>query len=306
MELFSIVLVIFCISLVSLNGEVLDDFIFDVEPQCGDSLVDNNPVVTVKSDFPISVVASCANGDVGFLSVNGAEHLLQGTFLQKGDFCLFTRRGSTNVYTIEISIRYGVGGSEEHITQKSMMCIVTCTFDLNGMKDSQEHSLTKGILAPVELRVDAGQNIKATLTLDVYDVGDNLITTMRRGRKVYLSATTDGSKSELGLQPVSCFAEGVNSKKRFQFLRAGCGAGMIFDQTEGFDTTGLSTRSPYFRSFQINDEQYLTFECVFTLCASACDGNSCGKGRSKRSSGLFPLIAKSRPIAYENVIKTLN
>ncbi|XP_050391510.1 vitelline envelope sperm lysin receptor [Patella vulgata] len=258
-------------------------FTVHVGGNCGVNLQSNSPMIKITSDLNIEAHAECVNGEKSFVSFDRVNYQLKGSFFSGSNFCVFKRRNNTNVYTVDIGIAYGE--SSNTLQRNVMKRTMTCTFDRTGIRQSSQHGLLKSLMSPVEVRGDAGKKTTSTLSLDLYDVSGSRITgAVRNGRTVYLAATADGRNKEVGIRPVTCKAISTSTRKSAEFLRAGCGVGIIFTHNVGFKTTGRQTRSPYFNIYQVNDDKYIAYECLFTLCFKNCDGSSCAT-RSKRSTG---------------------
>ncbi|XP_050392991.1 vitelline envelope sperm lysin receptor [Patella vulgata] len=260
-------------------------FILDVKADCGSSRTLDRPVLHVKTDLNVVIKASCSNGVKTFSTTDKVNYALSGTFYQGSKTrCQFHRRSNSEVYTVIVYISYGEGGSP--IQKEPEAYSLTCTFARKGLKSTKALLVQPGFNPPVELRSEAGSKTTSVLTLNIYNVRDEIIKgSIVRGCRVYLAATTSGKNSEVGLRPVSCDAISATSGKRLPILRAGCSTKALWPALTGFTTLGRRVRSPYFEMIQIEDDQKISFECVFTLCKTSCNGSSCAGSRPKRSSG---------------------
>ncbi|KAK6170789.1 hypothetical protein SNE40_019094 [Patella caerulea] len=265
-------------------NEIPSGFILDVKADCGRSRALDRPVLRVKTDLNVVIKAKCSNGVKKFLTTDKVNYALAGTFYGGSTSrCRFHRRANSEVYTVIVYVSYGEGGSPIHKEPEAYS--LTCTFARKGLKSTKALLVKPGFNPPVELRSEAGSKTTSVLTLNIYNVRDQIIKgSIVRGCRVYLAATTSGRNRELGLRPVSCDAISATSGKRLPILRAGCSTKALWPAFTGFTTIGRRVRSPYFEMIQIEDDQKISFECVFTLCRTSCNGSSCAGSRPKRSS----------------------
>ncbi|ESO89344.1 hypothetical protein LOTGIDRAFT_229196 [Lottia gigantea] len=295
---FSLLVFVFCATIsMTVATTVPSGFILDVKVECGATST-AIPKIVVVSDLALEVEAFCENGKKTVLSTDGANYIINGSYTTiSTDDCQFTNRDKSSIYTADVSVAYGLVGST--IQQSPQFYTLTCTFDQNGKEETEAVTVVRGFYAPVELRVDAGAKAASIIALDVYNVRDEVVTgDIIRGCKVYIGATTDATDSEVGLRPTACDAINPSTSQRLPILRAGCGTGLILPKDSGFTTDGLSTQSPYFEAIEFEDEAKIQFECVFTLCESNCDGDSCSIASKKKRSAVenfLGAVVRSKP-----------
>ncbi|XP_064611708.1 vitelline envelope sperm lysin receptor-like [Liolophura sinensis] len=137
---------------------------------------------------------------------------------------------------------------------------------------SESETIGDWYLAPWEAQSLLGGNSSADFRLKVVDVLGNEITSdhISIGRKIRLMAE-DTSGSIIAFRALSCAAQ--NGVSRYYILRAGCGDGLVFKKSDGFETTGNVVLSPYFEAFKLaGGRDTIEFECRFTQCEETCNG----------------------------------
>ncbi|XP_046553816.1 vitelline envelope sperm lysin receptor-like isoform X2 [Haliotis rubra] len=267
------------------RGDPPAGYIIDVLPNCGaDAVADG--YVEVVTDLNANAKAVCAGGTVHkFSAVDKVKFRLDVSYPGRGSSpCVFEKRKGVDVYVITVTVAYGQKGGM--VQKKSEQYTVTCTFSAAGGVASVKHTIHDGLTAPLEVQHNTGSESKSTVTLNVVDVLGNDLTgsDLHLVKTVQLKAVSKGEQGEKGVKPVSCDAIGVNTKKRYPVLRAGCGDGIIFKRNQGFTTTGLTSVSPYFPAFNVASDPVVSFQCNFTFCDAVCDGSTCKNDKNRRSA----------------------
>ncbi|XP_071110558.1 vitelline envelope sperm lysin receptor-like [Haliotis cracherodii] len=256
-----------------------------VTPECGpDGKVDGK--VKVTTDLKAEAKAICRDDkEVPFTKVaQGVSLELPVSYAPSGSSpCKFQKRKDTKVYVLKVYVSWGEPGNPVHSEEEEFY--VTCTFDENGNQISPNQTVDESLVAPLEIQTHLGKKAVSTFTLTLTDVLGAHLTNKKvpLGRKVVLTASTDGKNNEKGLRPDGCDAIGTLTGRRYAILRAGCGDGVVFGQKDGFVSSGLTSMSPYFSAFDMAGEPSIRFECNFTLCEKACNGSSCSNERRRRS-----------------------
>ncbi|XP_067676840.1 vitelline envelope sperm lysin receptor-like isoform X2 [Haliotis asinina] len=272
----------FILALAIVRGDPPAGYIIDVLPSCGPDAVADG-YVEVVTDLNAKARAVCAGGTVHkFSAVDKVKLRLDVSYPGGGSSpCVFEKRKDVDVYVITVTVAYGQKGGL--VQKKSEQYTVACTFSAAGGVASVKHTIHDGLTAPLEVQHNTGSESKSTVTLNIVDVLGNDLTgsDLHLVKTVQLKAVSKGEQGEKGVKPVSCDAIGVNTKKRYPVLRAGCGDGIIFKKDQGFTTTGLTSVSPYFPTFNVASDPVLSFQCNFTFCAAACDGSTCHNAKRR-------------------------
>lgn len=263
------------------------DYIVKVVPHCGSVTDDDDPYIEIITDLPLTAHARCYGGHLYDFSTSDNVNLHLANSFDEGDadrMCVFRKTDNSAVYTILIQVAI----NKVHACKKDFQ--VTCTFDMYARGRSSPSSAAVTLIAAKEIQSNQGEDSQSTIEVQVVDVLDiPILGPLPLRRKVQLQAEASGTATELGLKPVSCDAVGVQFGRRYAILRAGCGDGLIFAQSEGFTTNGLRSVSPYFKAFKLAGDAQLRFECNFTMCPGLCDGSSCVHHRRKRSLDYEPF-----------------
>ncbi|XP_067658978.1 vitelline envelope sperm lysin receptor-like [Haliotis asinina] len=266
-------------------AKIPDGYIMLVTPECGpDGIKDGR--VKVTTDLRAEAKAVCRdNKEVAFTkAAQGVNLELPVSYALSGSSpCKFQKRKDARVYVVKVLVSWGEPGNPVHSDDEEFF--VTCTFDDNGNQISPNQTVDESLVAPLEIQTHNGKKAVSTFSLVLTDVLGAHLTNKNvpLGRKVVLTASTDGKNKEKGLRPDGCDAIGTLTGRRYSILRAGCGDGVVFSQKQGFVTNGLTSMSPYFSAFDMAGEPSIRFECNFTLCEKVCDGSSCANERRRRS-----------------------
>ncbi|XP_050399449.2 vitelline envelope sperm lysin receptor isoform X2 [Patella vulgata] len=252
-------------------------YILDVKPVCGSS-VRARPIVKILTDLNIRAVARCANGDLNFTKYDAANYELVGSYVHSSRGCLFTNHKGT--YKLDVAIIYGLPGSG--LLSNEQVYTVSCSFNSKAKISASRHQVVGGLVSPHEKLYNVGTSVSSSyITLNVQDIRRNTISTSIPIDKVItLYAVSLGTLKEIGLRAVSCYGIGATNKKRYAILRAGCGDGQVIPHNTGFITNGRTTRSPYFKSFYVEGDKLVSYECTFQLCTGSCNGSSCSVGKN--------------------------
>ncbi|ESO86369.1 hypothetical protein LOTGIDRAFT_167193 [Lottia gigantea] len=248
-----------------------DNGILYVRPVCG-NLTDNDPKILLLSDTTVDITAHCVNGQQKFLTKDFVQYQLSASLTPHQQRCQLFRKQGINTYTVDITIDNYI------LHHKTSIYTVTCTYDDYSSNITKIHHIIPGLygsklsdsyVSPV---LDSS-NVKLTVQ-NVLDQ-DLVNQPMTLDRKYSLFGTWIDTKSvPIGLRPVSCkVISGKNDS--YDLLKAGCGDGIIFKQSEGFMIKGSTFRSPYFQGFHLSGSPEVTFQCTFATCSKVCDGSSC-------------------------------
>nr|UNY67731.1 VEZP3 [Haliotis tuberculata] len=196
--------------------------------------------------------------------------------------CVLNKKIGSNTYVLLVDMEYGE--PQTRIRPIVEPYIITCTYDPHSTLTSNEQGIGRGLIAPKEIQANEGKRGASRLKLRVVNIMGKTPQQLKRGGLVRLATSSDGAGGEKGLRATACNAVG-NNGVHYAILRAGCGDGIIFKQTEGFTTEGLNVYSPFFRIFNLKNSISLGFECNYTLCTKNCNGSSCVNqgARSQRS-----------------------
>ncbi|XP_071080713.1 vitelline envelope sperm lysin receptor-like [Haliotis cracherodii] len=268
----------------SIVAEFPTGYILTVQPNCGNT-GSSEASITILADFDITAKAMCDNGEFSFKRKDPVHYSLSLSYpgSPKDNTCIFPKKQGADLFVVNLFVSFGESSNTIH--RKGENYTVTC---LPGNDDSNNQDSSDELTVPDEIH--DGRNTKSTITLHMTDLmGSDLSgQNVHLKRMVLLTATSDGAAHVLGIKPVSCDAVSVATNKKYTILRAGCGDGQVLPKTRGFLTTGLITRSPYFKVFSIEGEEQMKFECNFTICARNCDGSSCTTRR--RRGTLFEYL----------------
>ncbi|KAK6196125.1 hypothetical protein SNE40_001411 [Patella caerulea] len=260
---------------VSCKGVDLSRYIIEVSSTCN-SVRGNRPILKILTDYSISAVARCAQGDQNFTTIDGVHYILPASYIAGNNRCLFYRRGNT--FAVDVAVLYG--DSSAKLLRHEKMYTISCTFDKNGKQSSGGHKVVEGRMPGQQIQINTGKQISSSsLSLSLQNVNniDLKGSTLPDNTWVSLFAKSNGANKERGIRATSCDAVGgkKGKGKRYAVLRAGCGDGQIFKKQEGFITVGRTSRSPYFKPFYVEGDKFIDFVCNFTICSSSCDGSSC-------------------------------
>ncbi|XP_064605728.1 vitelline envelope sperm lysin receptor-like [Liolophura sinensis] len=245
--------------------------IFLVFSKCPASDMDT-PTLHLTADVPAYALARCRNGDKPLTAVDAVNWAVDGSFSQSyvGTSCQFYKKEGIRTYTVDVEV--GWGERDAQIIQERKIHTISCAYDAHGKAVSKTETIAEWFLNPWEQQTLLGGNSTAAFTLKVMDVLGNEVTGdhISIGRKIQLVAWDITGRLN-SFRALSCAA--VNSQSRYYILRAGCGDGLIFPKTIGFETRGNCVYSPWFEAFKLSGgDSTIRFECTFTACGQNCDG----------------------------------
>lgn len=276
-----LLLVLRVVFTVPINGKIPDGYIMKITPHCGTTLTEAR--IHVVTDLNADIKATCRGGrDVFFSTYDTVNFNLNVGYPQSSVLhpCMFDKRVGAEVYVIRLTVSFGEIGNE--IYNNDELYTVTCSFDLKANKTSELHEIRGSLISPKEIQVNTGSETSSSLGLTITDInGRSLAESIHLGRSVMLIATSSGESGEKGIQVTACDAI-ASTGRSYQVLRAGCGDGHVLQKDEGFVTTDLKAKSPYFNMFHLWGDKEVTFRCNFTLCPESCDGSSCANERRRR------------------------
>ncbi|XP_064611629.1 vitelline envelope sperm lysin receptor-like [Liolophura sinensis] len=217
-------------------------------------------------------MARCRNADLPLTTTDKVNFILTGNFNQSylGQACQFYKKDGSNTYTVEVEV--GWGEPDTQIIQQRKIHTISCAYDAHGNAISSSETISDWFLNPWEAQTLLGGNSSATFVLEVIDVLDREVTSdyISIGRKVRLMAQ-DISGQAVSFRALSCSAQ--NDVSRYYVLRAGCGDGLVFPKTSGFQTVGNRVYSPYFDAFKLSGpDDTVEFQCRFIECPGPCNG----------------------------------
>ncbi|KAK6185371.1 hypothetical protein SNE40_007621 [Patella caerulea] len=252
-------------------------YILDVTPVCGSS-IRARPVVNILTDLNIRAVARCAKGDMNFTKLDAANYKLIGSYVARTKGCLFVNH--KGIYKLDVAIMYGLPRSG--LLANEQVYTVSCAFNSKAKVTATRHNVVGGLVSPHEKLYNVGTSVSSSyITLNVQDIRRKTISSsIPIDKVVTLYAVSRGTLRERGLRAVSCYGIGAVNKKKYAILRAGCGDGQVIPLNAGFITTGRTTRSPYFRSFYVEGDRLVSYQCTFQLCTGSCNGSSCSVGKN--------------------------
>ncbi|ESO97217.1 hypothetical protein LOTGIDRAFT_239158 [Lottia gigantea] len=248
-------------------------YILDVSIDCGSSVSDS-PVIKILSDLDIKAEAHCVGESFKFTTDDNVHHEVTASYTVEGANSNCILRNTKNTHEADVHVLFGTTGG--HILTKTQVFTVSCTLDSNGIVSATNLNTQLGRIAHKELVTNVGTSILAgKITLELQDVKEQKITgDTPMDKWVSLYAVSDGTMSETGLKALSCYAKNSNGDE-YGILRSGCGDGLVFPKDAGFKTVGKTVRSPYFKSFLVEGDATITYECEYLLCTSECNGSSC-------------------------------
>lgn len=193
---------------------------------------------------------------------------------------------------------------------------ITCNYGIGGHAQNNETDAEEGAVdkQPVWQSAIHNETTTDSVSLHVYDTSNQEITSAVLGNYIQLRAFLSNTTStEHSIKVFNCRA--YSGSLEYYMVVGGCGEGDVMPVDRGFRTqveaidgnadVSRVSRSSYFKSFLLPDEDYLTFECDYILCApDQCDGYSCENsimltddvvGRKKRSVSTTPALVPTIP-----------
>ncbi|KAL5009614.1 hypothetical protein ScPMuIL_011919 [Solemya velum] len=227
-------------------------------------------MLTIKSDLPrlsITHKAECLENDLYFDKLDDQTYQLPVFYDIKDGAgnCTF-RNVSRYLFTMKVFVAYGSPGS--YIQQYEEQFTVACGPGY-GTGSAIDFEVDEGFLTPEEITSYTG-NFTQNVTMTVInvlgqDIGKDVIAI---GRMIQLRANITGSSE--GILATSCFAIGDNGIQ-YQFLRGGCGDGLVMGKSEGFDSSFYEAVSEPFGFFTIEGAAEISFFCNFSVCETRCN-----------------------------------
>ncbi|XP_067651212.1 vitelline envelope sperm lysin receptor-like [Haliotis asinina] len=266
------------------HKEVYGEYVLEMKAKCPPSPTGSLPV-RILTDLNLQVRVYCKDNYTTVIlspdEVNfEVDPLFSGNSREK---CVLNKKTDSNTYVLYVDLEYGE--PQTQIRPVVEPYVITCAYDPHSTRTSNKQGIGRSLIAPKEIQANEGKRGASHLKLRVVNImGKSTPKKMKRGRLVRLAATSDGVGGEKGLRATACDAVG-NNGVHYAVLRAGCGDGIVFKQTEGFTTEGLNVYSPFFHIFNLKNSISLSFQCNYTLCTKKCDGSSCVNqaARSQRS-----------------------
>ncbi|XP_046543649.1 LOW QUALITY PROTEIN: vitelline envelope sperm lysin receptor-like [Haliotis rubra] len=302
MLLFLMMMMMVAVEAYQYHKEVYGDYVLEMKADCPTTPTGSLPVL-ILTDLNLLVRAYCKDNYTTLVhsrdEVNfDFDPLFRGNSREE---CVLNKNTDSNTYILHVDLEYGE--PESRVRPIVEPYVITCAYDPHSTRTSNEQGIGRSLIAPKEIQANEGKHGASRLKLRVVNImGKSTPRQMKRGHLVRLAASSDGAGGETGLRATACDAVG-NNGVHYAVLRAGCGDGIVFKQTEGFTTKGLNVYSPFFRIFNLKNSISLRFECNYTLCTSNCNGSSCVNQAARSQRSPDGMYASGHVIAVSDVLE---
>ncbi|XP_041378310.1 vitelline envelope sperm lysin receptor-like [Gigantopelta aegis] len=274
---------------IALGRLTKDRYIISVDITCG-QLYNDVTLLTAQTDMTDALPYAVCKGRhrFNYTALNRATYTLNVT--TEGDptkQCVFLKHDGTWTYHV---VTY-VPISGRFFVEEDAPYVTTCDYAAHGKVNSADTNYVESRRPVEELLYNMGPLSHSSVEFYLIDSMDKrIVGDITLGQTIRIIANLiSNSTLEVSLQTVSCKARGVRST--YPIILGGCGDGIIIAKDSGFTTSARQTTSPYFRSFRLPGSKSVSFECVFVVCSTDCDGSSCVHAdRRKRSAANTELV----------------